>query len=127
MNKRNEIEEMIGTLRAELLQARTPGGMWKGQLSSSAISTSVAVFALYLIDEERYAPHIGKGVEWLKSTMQNDGSWGDSMESPSNLTATLLSYACLYATDGAPSQTKEYLSFRFGGTTDQDIIKGVLA
>nr|WP_321520745.1 prenyltransferase/squalene oxidase repeat-containing protein [uncultured Macellibacteroides sp.] len=127
MNKRNEIEEMIGTLRAELLQARTPGGMWKGQLSSSAISTSVAVFALHLIDEERYASHIRKGVEWLKSTMQNNGSWGDSMESPSNLTATLLSYACLYATDGAPSQPKGYLSVRFGGTTDQDIIKGVLA
>ena len=127
MNKRTDIEEMIGTLRTELLQARTPGEMWKGRLSSSAISTSVAVFALYLIDKERYAPYIRKGVEWLKSTMQNNGSWGDSIESPSNMTATLLSYACLFATDNVPSETKEYVSVRFGGTSDQDIIKGVLA
>lgn len=127
MNKEKEIEEMIVALRAELMQARTPGGLWQGRLSSSAISTSVSVFALYLIDKEGYASHIRKGVEWLKSTMQPDGSWGDSTESPSNLTATLLTYACLYATDVAPSQTKEYLTVQFGGTTDRNIIKGVLA
>ncbi len=121
------MEEMIDLLRTQLLQKRSPDGMWRGQLSSSAISTSVSVFALSMIDREKYETYIQKGTAWLKATMQADGSWGDTVESPSNLTATLLSYASLCAVDAPPAQAKEYLNARFGGSTDQHIIKGVLA
>ncbi|MCD8260913.1 MAG: hypothetical protein LUD15_04985 [Bacteroides sp.] len=38
--------------------------------------------------------------------MREDGSWGDTTESPSNMTATLLSYASLYALQAAPEKTK---------------------
>lgn len=127
MNKEKAIEEMMDVLRAKLIDNQSEGGMWQGELSSSAISTSVSVFALYLMDKEKYALTIRQGVEWLQQNMHGDGSWGDSLESPSNLTATLLSYACLCATDVAPSQTNEYLTTHFGGITDQHIIKGVLA
>ena len=121
-----KLNEMTGVLREQLKSARTPGGMWRGGLSSSAISTSVSVFALFMVDKEKYASHIEKGVAWLKDTMQPDGSWGDSMESPSNMTATLLTYASLYAVSTPPQETLHYLTNKFGGSTDRHIINGVL-
>ncbi len=124
--REQQINEMINVLREQLLAKRPTGGIWKGKLSSSAISTSVSVFALSMVDKEKYTSHIRKGTEWLNTTMHKDGSWGDSIESPSNMTATLLSYASLSAV-GAPTQkTKEYLTRKFGGSTDRHIIKGVL-
>lgn len=125
--REKQLEEMIVTLRERLLAKRRPGCLWTGKLSSSAISTSVSIFALYMADRDTYASHIQKGAEWLKATMRADGSWGDSIESPSNMTATLLTYASLCAIGAAPRETKEYLTEKFGGSTDQHIIKGVRA
>lgn len=124
--KQQQIDEMIDVLREQLLAKRVPGQIWRGKLSSSAISTSVSVFALYMVDKDRYASYIQKGTEWLKGTMHEDGSWGDTVESPSNMTATLLTYASLCAVDEAPQVAKDYLTAKFGGYTDQHIIKGVL-
>lgn len=120
------IEEMTIDLRERLLAKREPGKIWRGRLSSSAISTSVSVFALHMVDKERYAAHIQRGSDWLKATMQADGSWGDTVESPSNMTATLLTYASLTAVGEAPQIAKDYLTAKFGGYTDQHIIRGVL-
>ncbi|MDL2265488.1 squalene--hopene cyclase [Parabacteroides sp. OttesenSCG-928-G07] len=122
-----QIEEMIGSLREELMRRKPEGRIWRGKLSSSAISTSVSVFALYMIDKEKYASYIAGGTVWLKETMKADGSWGDTIESPSNMTATLLTYASLCAVDAPPQKAKEYLTEKFGGLTDQHVIKGVLA
>ena len=125
MNKQT-IDTWIDEATSLLLTKRTQGGLWRGELSSSAISTAVAIFALRQIDVNRYAETIQRGAEWLLRTMQADGSWGDSIESPSNMTATLLTYAALFAMDQAPEATRHYLSERFGGVTDEAIIKGVL-
>ena len=125
MNKQT-IDTWIDEATSLLLTKRTQGGLWRGELSSSAISTAVAIFALRQIDANRYAETIQCGAEWLLHTMQADGSWGDSIESPSNMTATLLTYAALFAMGQAPEATRHYLSERFGGVTDEAIIKGVL-
>jgi Squalene cyclase len=123
-----QVDKMISIIRERLLEKQdAAGGMWTGKLSSSAISTSVSVFALYKVDEKKYAEQIRKGTEWLLSTMQNNGSWGDTVESPSNMTATLLTYASLTAVGFAPQLTKDYLTEKFGGATDAHIINGVLA
>lgn len=124
--REKQTDEMISVLRKQLIAKRSSGQMWRGQLSSSAISTSVSVFALYMVDKEKYANAIRKGTEWLNSTMHEDGSWGDTLESPSNMTATLLTYASLCAVGEPTVKTKEYLTTKFGGSTDQHIIKGVL-
>lgn len=121
------VNEMIEDITRKLLQKRSPGGIWRGRLSSSAISTSAAIFALYQIDPDTYEPYIRKGAEWLKKTMRTDGSWGDSVESPSNMTATLLSYASLYAVDIPSHETETYLKERLGGSADEDIVLGVLS
>lgn len=126
--KEKQINEMIETLRERLLEKRpSDGSIWRGELSSSAISTSVSVFALYMMDKNKYASYIQQGTAWLTNTMLPDGSWGDSIESPSNMTATLLTYASLSAAGTPPQQAKEYLIAKFGGATDRHIIKGVLA
>lgn len=118
---------MIDAARVRLLNKRpADGGIWIGQLSSSAISTSVSVFALYMVDEKKYARYIQGGIKWLHKTMKSDGSWGDSIESPSNMTATLLTYASLCAVGAAPQKTSDYLADKFGGLSDQHIIRGVL-
>ena len=122
-----QVNEMIADITRQLLQKRSSDGVWRGCLSSSAISTSVAIFALYQIDSDTYEPYIRKGAGWLKKTMRADGSWGDSVESPSNMTATLLSYASLYAVDIPPHETETYLKERLGGNTDEDIVQGVLS
>lgn len=123
-----QVNQMIEALRERLLEKRPPdGAMWRGELSSSAISTSVSVFALYMVDKEKYSSRIQGGQEWLTGTMRPDGSWGDSTESPSNMTATLLAYASLYATGIDPRETRKYLMEKFGGSTDRHIINGVLS
>jgi squalene-hopene/tetraprenyl-beta-curcumene cyclase len=121
------LEEMIEALGSILKEKRSPDGIWRGALSSSAISTSVSVFALHLIDKDAYTGQVSAGVQWLRSTMREDGSWGDSTESRSNMTATLLSYTALYALDTAPEATRSFLTGKFGGITDGQIINGVLA
>ena len=126
MINRRHINEMITVLTKELLEKRGES-IWRGKLSSSAISTSVSVFALSMADKEMYAQQIDGGVKWLLSSMHDDGSWGDSIESRSNMTATLLSYAALYSQDAAPDATKSFLTNKFGGINDEKIVKGVLA
>ena len=121
-----KIQRMIDMLREKILAARSDEGNWRGQLSSSAISTSVALFALHISGKEENLPYVRNAVGWLKLTMKPDGTWGDSLESPSNMTATLLTYASLYALGEAPEQTKKYLTDKFGGYSDSHIINGVL-
>jgi squalene-hopene/tetraprenyl-beta-curcumene cyclase len=121
-----QIDKIIKVTSEFLLSKREEGKIWRGKLSSSAISTSVSVFALHEIDAQTYDRQIADGVAWLQRTMKADGSWGDSIESPSNLTATLLTYASLYAVGVRSEKTQVYLKERFGGETDEDIIQGVL-
>jgi len=124
--RNKQAEEIIGLLREQLIKKQTTQGLWRGTLSSSAISTSLSIFALYILDKDKYTNHVQKGAEWLKRTMKKDGSWGDSMESPSNMTATLLSYASLSAVDSVPEKSRIYLTEKFGGAADEYIIQGVM-
>ena len=101
------LKEMQTDAIERLMKSRSADGMWRGSLSSSAISTAVSVFALQRIDAGKYASHIQAGVRWLHETMKADGSWGDSVESPSNMTATLLTYVSLYAVGQAPHASRE--------------------
>ena len=122
----HHLKEMQADAFERLMKSRSADGMWRGSLSSSAISTSVSVFALQRIDAEKYAGQIQAGVRWLHETMKEDGSWGDSVESPSNMTATLLTYVSLYAVGEAPAEARAYLNRQFGGDSEQALTQGVL-
>ncbi|MBP5480097.1 MAG: squalene--hopene cyclase [Bacteroidaceae bacterium] len=124
--KTEQLKEIQTDAMEYLMKSRSEDGLWRGSLSSSAISTAVSVFALQRIDADKYATHIQAGVRWLQGAMKPDGSWGDSMESPSNMTATLLTYVSLYAVGQAPQESRQYLNRQFGGDSEEALTKGVL-
>ena len=94
-----EWRETLDRLTEGLLAARTPDGHWAGELSSSALSTAVAVIALTLVDRHRppaaYGALVRGGVAWLIRTRNGDGGWGDTTDSPSNVSTTALCWAAL--------------------------------
>ena len=124
--KTEQLKEIQTDAMEYLMKSRSEDGLWRGSLSSSAISTAVSVFALQRIDADKYATHIQAGVRWLQGAMKPDGSWGDSVESPSNMTATLLTYVSLYAVGQAPQESRQYLNRQFGGDSEEALTKGVL-
>jgi squalene-hopene/tetraprenyl-beta-curcumene cyclase len=82
-------------LAEELLSRRTSEGIWRGRLSDSALATATAVSALASAGLSDDARAIRQGTEWLLADQNADGGWGDSPESPSNLSTTLLTLAAL--------------------------------
>ncbi|MCC6395268.1 MAG: squalene--hopene cyclase [Bryobacterales bacterium] len=90
------LEEMHATyarLVERLLSARTAEGHWEGRLASSALSTATAVIAMFLADREAHAAAVQCGLEWLADTQREDGGWGDTGRSISNISTTSLVWA----------------------------------
>ncbi|HPC95172.1 MAG TPA: prenyltransferase/squalene oxidase repeat-containing protein [Sedimentisphaerales bacterium] len=96
------LDRTIVTLRERLLALRNDQGHWVGQLSSSALSTATAIFALAQVDALRYRTLIERGLRWLCANQNADGGWGDTVQSPSNLSTTLLCYSAM-AVAAAPT------------------------
>lgn len=80
---------------AQLLAERNPQGFWEGRLSSSAVSTATALSALVLNRAAEDEALRAAAVRWLQNDQNDDGGWGDTPESPTNLAATLLALAAL--------------------------------
>ena len=62
---RQQIDEMTSALAGQLEERKPSGAIWRGHLSSSAISTSVAMFALYRTDSRKYASYVDAAAAWL--------------------------------------------------------------
>lgn len=102
--------------RARLLAQRTAATHWEGHLASSALSTATAVSALALVDRagrNTAADHVARiaaGMDWLDQHRNPDGGWGDTIDSPSNISTTALAAATFAIVGRAiPSQTQDYL------------------
>ena len=80
---------------ASLVEEMRPDGYWEGELSSSALATATAVVALHVNGRDEHADLIKNGAAWLAADQNADGGWGDSPESPSNLSTTMLAIAAL--------------------------------
>lgn len=72
-------------------------GFYESRLSSSALSTCLAVYALALKDRVGYSHFIEKGLDWLMLHSNKDGGWGDTIKSPTNLSTTLLVWSVFSA------------------------------
>ncbi len=78
-------------------------GHWTGELSSSALSTATAISALSLYFEKAEPSDIQPwmreqleaAVPWLVSQQNEDGGWGDTDRSRSNISTTMLSIAAI--------------------------------
>ncbi|MCG8584220.1 MAG: squalene--hopene cyclase, partial [Pirellulales bacterium] len=123
------------TARCDLMAERDRG-RWEGRLSSSALSTATAVSALVLahghdetnasgrlVDElyiEELDELILRALRWLADHQNDDGGWGDTDRSKSNIATTMLVRAAFQLTavpaDHAEAVTRadEYIE-REGG------------
>ncbi len=118
----NQLRDAYRLARETLLAEWQPGGFWAGRLCSSALASATAVSALSVVDRERFGKLIAAGVHWLARTQNDDGGWGDTTDSPSNLPTTMLVRAALGLSnmDGThPDCTRdaeEYLSVNAGSS-----------
>ena len=86
-------------IKQKLLSEYNSEGYWEGRLSSSALSTATATFAIYTADKENNLDVIKKGLKWLTDNVNEDGGWGDTVDSESNLSTTLLVWSTFSITD----------------------------
>lgn len=113
----NEVRKALSVARERLLGGLNAEGYWEGRLSGSALSTAVAVFALAYIDGASHGKAVARGVDWLSSNINEDGGWGDTPESPSNLSTTLLGWSALSVGDGRGEtlgRVEEYIAGEVG-------------
>jgi hypothetical protein len=91
--KKEELEKRKMETGRWLTSELNPDGFWEGRLSSSALAVAVSVTALFFEDNKRHHSEIEKGFNWLKANVNEDGSFGDTPESPGNVSTSLLVYA----------------------------------
>ena len=91
----------------DLLAERNESGHWEGHLSSSALSTATAITALALLDRQTPDSTLHTtclqqaGLKWLSDHVNDDGGWGDTTMSFSNISTTALVWAAFGAVEGA--------------------------
>src|SRR5882672_5163126 len=110
MVDRSTVASALAKATATLLALRNSEGVWTGELSSSALSTATAVTALALFDKHSESANhhnaelICQGLKWLAANANDDGGWGDTTQSISNLSTTTLCWAAFGAVPGAGEQ-----------------------
>ena len=120
----------MNALIRHLLARRDPDGYFTSGLSDSAISTAVALVALHLADPQAHAEPVARARAWLLTHADAEGLYGDSPESPANLTATFLAYVALTRTGTPPDRlqpARRFLETRLGGLDFPAVRKGLLA
>ncbi len=127
-------QDLIGTLdRVEkgLLAACDERGFWEGRLSSSALATATAVFALHCEGAEKHQKLIGDGLLWLSENANRDGGWGDTRQSASNISTTMLCWAAFSAAGGGNEheelidRTRRWLLRHAGSLRSRDLAAAV--
>jgi squalene-hopene/tetraprenyl-beta-curcumene cyclase len=87
------LDDTLEAARSALLARRTACGSFAGELSSSALSTATASMALAMVDAEHVLALAGW--RWMCAHQNDDGGWGDTIESPTNISTTMLCWASL--------------------------------
>jgi squalene-hopene/tetraprenyl-beta-curcumene cyclase len=92
----SNIQSQFSHFSNHLLKKRNSDGFWTGRLSSSALGVAVAVTALHFYNAPENAPEIASGIKWLEENVNDaDGGFGDSPESVSNVSTSLLCYSAV--------------------------------
>jgi squalene-hopene/tetraprenyl-beta-curcumene cyclase len=122
------LEHAYQTALHALLAERTPEGHWVGELSTSALSTAVAVSALALV-QKNTAVHgsfdalVAGGLRWLAENQNDDGGWGDTVKSFSNISTTMLCRAAFHIAarpvDTALTKCESWLAEGYGRTPEE--------
>ena len=133
-NKELNLSGAFASARSILLSARSADGLWRGELSGSALSTAVAAFALDRVDRPAHATAVARAMGWLAGHANPDGGWGDTPESPSNLSTTLLAWAALGASGmnmagavDAQRKAAAWIAQKAGGLEPEILARAVLS
>lgn len=78
-----------------LLQEQNDEGFWEGRLSSSALSTAIAIVTLQIGGRNVEDAQIQSGFRWLSENINKDGGFGDTSSSESNVSTSLICYAAI--------------------------------
>ena len=106
----DQLNNAYTVARQALLDERQDRPYWEGELSASALSTATAVSALALyqqasaddqqqeevVDPAACTPLIDGGIRWLRNHQNQDGGWGDTDKSYSNVATTYLAIAAIH-------------------------------
>ncbi|HEX2970120.1 MAG TPA: prenyltransferase/squalene oxidase repeat-containing protein [Bacteroidales bacterium] len=82
-------------LKQKLVGDLNDKGFWTGRLSTSALSTAVAIVALKTAGDKNDNDRIENGFRWILNKINPDGGYGDTTGSVSNVSTTLLCYAAV--------------------------------
>ena len=126
----DRLESAYQTALAALLAERTPEGYWVGELSTSALSTATTVAALALVQKATetrgsFDTLIAGGIGWLAAHQNDDGGWGDTVRSFSNISTTMLCRAAFHLTGLVTAHEKTlqrceaWLHARYGSTPEE--------
>jgi squalene-hopene/tetraprenyl-beta-curcumene cyclase len=132
------LQRTLVSVKKRLLSEMNTDGYWEGELSSSALSTAVAVAALARTGRKSHHISIKKGLNWLLENVNPDGGWGDSPGSKSNLSTTLLCWSALSLADGGGEGIEQnqnsilnraefWLTIRIGSLEPRAIASAVLS
>ncbi len=122
----DRLSAAIDIAREELLSRRLRDApYWEGRLSSSAVATSTAVMALSIAGFEEDRLLVERGAQWLTDTQNDDGSWGDTPDSPGNISATALSVAALTVAGVACAEALKRAQGWIETTVDGDVVRAI--
>lgn len=134
-----------------LLAERNEAGHWEGELSNSALSTATAVTALAIWErnvDPLGLPHhlftdavvasrtaaVKTGLRWLVANQNDDGGWGDTTRSFSNISTTALGWAAFGAVPGGDTEfsatvarAAEWLRRKAGGLKPERLANAITA
>jgi squalene-hopene/tetraprenyl-beta-curcumene cyclase len=110
------LDAALRLLATRLLACRTAPDHWEGRLASSALSTGTAILALELSrrgghpSSSRLRVNVDAGAGWLVEQQNDDGGWGDTVRSGSNISTTAIVWAALSAIDSDGARVRDAIA-----------------